>query len=141
MQREAVVARLLRGLVGGDDLTLAGVLHPSARMLLDTGDGVGGDIHGRADVIRGLRSLLSRHADAAPQTAHVNGSTGLVLRRHDGAVVVVVCLDLDAAGAIRTVWVTADASRLRHWNRRQDDGPDRRGSPMPSQNGPPPGRS
>lgn len=140
MQRDDVVARLLRGLGGGDDLTLAGVLHPGARMLLDTGDRDGGEIHGRAGVIRGLRALVARHPDAAPEVVRVNGGTGLALRRGDGVVVAVVCLDLDAAEVVTTLWVTAAPSKLGHWNRPHDSD-DRRDSALPSRNRTPPGRS
>lgn len=140
MQRDDVVARLLRGLGGGDDLTLANVLHPRARMLLDTGDRDGGEIHGRPVVIRGLRALVARHPDAAPEVVRVNGSTGLALRRGDGAVVAVVCLDLDAGGVVTTLWVTAAPTKLGHWNR-PPDGDDRRDPALPSRNRMPPGRS
>ena len=123
-----------------DDLTLAGVLHPRSRMLLDTGDRDGGEIHGRAGVIRGLRALGARHPDAAAEAVPVNGSTGLALRRGDGVVVAVVCVDLDAAGVVTTLWVTAAPSKLGHWNRPHDRD-DRRDPTMPSRNRTPPGRS
>ncbi len=131
MRHDDLAARLLVALDQRDDLVLAGVLNPQVRLLVDTGDETGAEERGRARVIRLLRERLATHPDAALETAHVNGGPGLALRRRDGEVIGVLCLEVGAtsevdarrAGGPRVdaLWLTTAPGKLAHWNRRRPD--------------------
>jgi hypothetical protein len=123
VSRNDLAARLLVALERCDDLALASALNPDARMVVDAGDETGGELEGRAGVIRSLKELLTRHPDAALDDVHANGRPALALRRHGGEVVGVLAIDADAdAGdnaAIHTLWLTTAHAKLAHWNRRR----------------------
>ena len=85
-------------------------------MVVDSGDETGGELRGRARVIRSLRDQLALHPDASFHTAHVNGRPGLALRRLNGEVVGV--LGVDGAGAVERLWLCTSAAKLTSWNRR-----------------------
>ena len=131
MRPDDLAARLLVALDQRDDVALAGVLNPLARLIVDTGDETGGDERGRARVIRVLRERLATHPDAALETAHVNGGPGLALRRRDGEVIGVLCLEVAETNEpdvrhsdgphVDAVWLTTAPSKLAHWNRRRPD--------------------
>ena len=146
MRHDDLAARLLVALDQRDDVALAGVLNPKARLLVDTGDDTGGEVRGRARVIRALRERLATHPDAALEAAHVNGGPGLALRRRDGEVIGVLCLEVGEvdevggvgeagkvgevgevgdvrAGAprVEALWLTTAPGKLAHWNRRRPD--------------------
>ena len=74
------------------------MLNPKARLLVDTGDETGGEVRGRARVIRVLSERLATHPDAALEAVHVNGGPGLALRRRDGEVIGVLCLEVERSG-------------------------------------------
>jgi hypothetical protein len=112
-------ARLYVALNHGDDLALASVLNPDVRLVVDAGDETGGELHGRARVIRVLRARLATHPDASLQTVHVNGRHGLALRRHDGEVLGV--LSIDGVDTIEALWLSTSPRKLAHWNRRRPD--------------------
>ena len=120
MRHDDLAARLLVALDHRDDVALAGVLNPQVRLLVDTGDDTGGDVLGRARVISVLRERLATHPDAALATVHVNGGPGLALRRPDGEVIGVLCLEIDA-GRIEALWLTTAPGKLAHWNLRHPD--------------------
>ena len=86
-------------------------------MVVDAGDESGGELEGRARVIRSLRELLTRHPDAALETVYANGCPALALRRMSGEVVGVLVIDADAA--IHSLWLTTAHAKLAHWNRRR----------------------
>ncbi len=119
MSHDDVAARLLVALERWDDLALAGALHPDARMVVDAGDETGGELEGRARVIRRLKELLTRHPDAALEAVHANGCPALALRRQDGEVVGVLAMDADAAA--HSLWLTTAPAKLVNWNRRRPD--------------------
>lgn len=116
MPRYDLAARLRAALEHGDELALAGALTRDVSMVVDSGDETGGELHGRARVIRSLRDQLALHPDASFHTAHVNGRPGLTLRRLNGDVVGV--LGVDGEGAIERLWLCTSAAKLRSWNRR-----------------------
>ncbi len=136
MRHDDLAARLLVALDQRDDVALAGVLNPKARLLVDTGDDTGGEVRGRARVIRALSERLATHPDAALEAVHVNGGPGLALRRCDGEVIGVLCLEVGEVGAVGEVgevgeagdaraarvealWLTTAPGKLAHWNRRR----------------------
>ncbi|HEY6799378.1 MAG TPA: hypothetical protein VI121_01950 [Agromyces sp.] len=120
MSRDDVAARLLIALERCDDLALAGALHPDARMVVDAGDKTGGELEGRARVIRRLKELLTRHPDAALEAAHANGRPALALRRRQsGEVIGVLAMDADAAA--HSLWLTTAPAKLVNWNRRRPE--------------------
>ena len=146
MRRDDPAARLLVALEGHDDVALASVLNPDARMVVDAGDESGGEVRGRARVIRALSERLSTHPDASLEAVHVNGGPGLALRRRDGEVIGVLCLEVGEvdevggvgeagkvgevgevgdvrAGAprVEALWLTTAPGKLAHWNRRRPD--------------------
>jgi hypothetical protein len=112
-------ARLLVALDQWDDLALASVLNPDVRMVVDSGDETGGDLHGRAHVTRVLRERLATHPDASLEIVHVNGRNGVALRRHDGTVLGV--LSIEGTEAIEALWLSTAPRKLAHWNRRRPD--------------------
>jgi hypothetical protein len=119
VSRDDLAARLLVALQRRDDLALAGALNPDACMVVDAGDATGGELEGRARVIRGLKELLTRHPDAALETVHANGRPALALRRPSGDVVGVLAIDADAA--IHSLWLTTAPAKLAQWNRRRPE--------------------
>ena len=119
MSRDDLAARLLVALERCDDLALTSALNPDARMVVDAGDETGGELEGRARVIRALKELITRHPDAALETVHANGRPALALRRPSGDVVGVLAIDADAA--IDSLWLTTAHAKLAHWNRRRPD--------------------
>lgn len=126
MLRDDLAAGLLRALQRRDDLALASVLSPDVRMLVDTGDRTGGELHGRAPVTRALNDLLVGHPDASLRSVHVNGGPGLAVRLRDGKVVGVLAIDpraddvaAGAGGSIAELWLCASPGKLAHWNRRR----------------------
>ena len=118
MQRDDIAARLLLALDRRDDLVLASLLNPDARLVIDTGDHSGRELHGRARVADALRELPAQHPDAALMTARVNGGQGLALRQRDEGVIGVLAIDLDPSGSIAELWLTTAADKLAHWNHR-----------------------
>jgi len=121
VRRDDPAARLLVALEGHDDVALASVLNPDARMVVDTGDESGGEVRGRARVARALTGLPALHPDASFEVVHVNGRPGLALRRGDGEVVGVLALDLGPDDTIRRLWLSTAQGKLAHWNRRRPD--------------------
>lgn len=85
-------------------------------MTVDSGDEAGGKLHGRIRVIRELHDQLARHPDASFLTAHVNGRTGLALRRSNGEIVAV--LSVDGTSSIERLWLCTSARKLASWNHR-----------------------
>ncbi|MDR6905113.1 hypothetical protein J2X63_000799 [Agromyces sp. 3263] len=116
MRHDVCAARLRAALQQGDELALASVLNPEIRLSIDAGDETGGEVHGRARVIRVLRERLANRADAAIDAVHVNGAPALALRRTDGQVLGVLSFDL-GGGTIERLWLTTSAGKLSHWNR------------------------
>ncbi len=88
-------------------------------MVVDAGDETGGELEGRARVIRRLKELLTRHPDAALEAVHANGCPALALRRRSGEVVGVLAMDADAAA--HSLWLTTAPAKLVNWNRRRPD--------------------
>ena len=121
MRRDDPAARLLAALGGRDDLALASVLNPDARLVVDAGDESGEEVRGRARVARSLFGLTTRHPDASFEVVHVNGCPGLALRRRTGEVVGVLALDLAPDDTIRELWLSSAPGKLVHWNRRRPD--------------------
>lgn len=129
MQRDDLAARLVVALERLDDLAQASILSPDVRMVVDSGDGTGGELRGRARVTRALEDLLMRHPDASLLTVHVNGGPGLALRRRDGRVVGVLGIEVGtgevgtdgvgAGDAIDRLWLSTAPGKLAHWNRRR----------------------
>ncbi|MDQ0894939.1 hypothetical protein [Agromyces ramosus] len=117
MQPHDPAARLLVALEQWDDLALASVLNPDVRLVVDSGDDTGGDLHGRAHVTRVLRERLARHPEASLHIVHVNGRSGVALRRHDGAVLGV--LSIEGTETIEALWLSTAPRKLAHWNRRR----------------------
>lgn len=117
MRREDAAARLLAALRDGDELALTGVLDPVARLVVDTGDATGGEVHGRASVIRSLLARLASRADAVLEPVRANGAPGIALRHADGVVLAVLGVDADPGGTITRLWLSAAPAKLRHWNR------------------------
>ena len=118
MPRYDLAARLRAALEHGDELALAGALNRDVSMVVDSGDEAGGELRGRAQVIRSLRDQLALHPDASFHTAHVNGRPGLALRRLNGDVVGV--LSVDGEGAVERLWLCTSPMKLRSWNRRAE---------------------
>jgi hypothetical protein len=116
VRHEECAARLRVALEQGDDLALASVLNPEIHLCIDAGDATGGEVQGRARVIRLLRERLANRPDAAIEAAQVNGSSGLALRAGDGRVLGVLSFDL-CGGTIDRLWLTTSAGKLLHWNR------------------------
>jgi hypothetical protein len=110
-------ARLLVALDPWDDLALASLLSTEARMVVDTGDDTGGELRGRARVMRALRERLATHPDASLHSVHVNGRTGLALYGVDGEVLGV--LSIDGTDTIETLWLSTAPGKLAQWNRRR----------------------
>jgi hypothetical protein len=108
-------ARLRAALHHGDELALASVLDHDVFLVTDSGDESGGELRGRARVIRAFHELQRRHPDASFCTAHVNGQPGLTLRRPDGRVVAV--LSVDGTTVILRLWLCASPPKLAGWNR------------------------
>ena len=112
---------------GGDDLALASLLKPDARMVVDTGDDSGSEVRGRGRVAAALRALLARHPDATLEAAHVNGGPALALRRPGAEVIGVLGIEVEAGaragvtggptGAITRLWLSTSPRKLSHWNR------------------------
>lgn len=119
MRRDDLAARLVVALERHDDLAQASILNPDVRMVVDSGDGTGGELRGRARVTRALEDLLMRHPDASLLTVHVNGGPGLALRRRDGWVVGVLGIEVGAGDAIDRLWLSTAPGKLAHWNRRR----------------------
>lgn len=123
MQRDDPAARLVVALERCDDLAMASILDPHARMVVDSGDRAGGELRGRARVMRALKDLLMRHPDASLQVVHVNGGPGLALRRRNGWVVGVLGIDVGsgadgmAGDSIDRLWLSTAPGKLAHWNR------------------------
>lgn len=116
MRHDVCAARLRSALQQGDDLALASVLNPEIHLCIDAGDETGGEVRGRARVIRVLRERLANRPDAAIEAAHVNGVPGLALRGADGQVLGVLSFDLGGS-TIDRLWLTTSAGKLAHWNR------------------------
>ena len=131
MRHDDLAARLRVALDQRDDLALAGVLNPQVRLLVDTGDETGAEERGRARVIRVLRERLASHPDAALEAAHGSGGPGIALRRRDGEVIGVLCLEVGSTNEvdarqyggprIEVLWLTTAPGKLAHWNRRRPD--------------------
>jgi hypothetical protein len=121
VRRDEPAARLLVALERRDDLALASVLNPDARMVVDSGDESGGEVRGRARVARSLAGLPTTHPDASFEVVHVNGRAGLALRRRSGEVIGVLAFDLGPDDAIRELWLSTARGKLAHWNRRRPD--------------------
>lgn len=119
MPQYDLAARLRAALDHGDELALAGALHRDACMVVDSGDPAGGELRGRAHVIRGLHDQLAWHPDASWFTVQVNGQAGLVLRRLNGEVVGV--LSVDGTTSIAKLWLCTSARKLASWNRRRPE--------------------
>lgn len=114
-----LAARLRAALDHGDELALTGALHRDACMVIDSGDDAGGELRGRAHVIRRLQDQPAQHPDAAWITVHVNGQAGLALRRLNGEVIAV--LSIDGTSAIAKLWLSTSALKLAAWNRRRPE--------------------
>lgn len=125
MPRDDLAARLLLALDLRDEVALASLLAPDVAMVADTGDATGGELRGRARVIRSLLGLRMPHPDASLELVHVNGGPGLAMRRLDGCVVGVLVIDTDpgrepdGGHSIDRLWLTAAPGKLAHWNRRR----------------------
>jgi hypothetical protein len=78
-------------------------------------------VHGRVRVIRALRERLAVRADAAIESAQVNGGPGLALRRSGGEVLGVLAVHVTDDGrtgrTIDRLWLTTAPGKLTHWNR------------------------
>ena len=119
MQPHDPAARLVVALEQRDDLALASVLNPDVRLVVDSGDETGGDLHGRAHVSRALTERLATHPGASLHLVHVNGRIGVALRGHDGAVLGV--LSIEGTETIEALWLSTAPRKLAHWNRRRPD--------------------
>ena len=118
MPQYDLAARLRAALEHGDEVALAGALNRDVSMVVDSGDKAGGELRGRAQVIRSLRDQLASHPDASCHTAQVNGRPGLTLRRLNGDVVGV--LSVDGESAIERLWLCTSPVKLTSWNRRPE---------------------
>ena len=117
MLRDELAARLLLALELRDELSLASVLSPDVRMMVDTGELTGGELHGRASVSRALEAEVAKHPDASLQAVQVNGGPGITVRRHDGAVVGVLGIDVaPGPDSIERLWLSTASGKLAHWN-------------------------
>jgi len=108
-------ARLLAALQHGDDLALAALLNRNVRLVIDSGDEIGGETIGRARVILALAEQLRTRADASLHPVHVNGRPGVALFRRNGEVIGV--LSLDDGEPIETLWLSTARRKLAAWNR------------------------
>ncbi|MEL4319941.1 hypothetical protein WJX64_13070 [Leifsonia sp. YIM 134122] len=118
------VARLLVALDRHDDLALAAILHPDARLVIDSGTSAGGVISGRARVSRALGDLTVRHPDASFEAASVNGAPGIALRDGGapGDVLGILAVDASADGSVGALWLCTATAKLEHWNGRSPGG-------------------
>jgi hypothetical protein len=112
-------ARLIAALRQGDDLALAGLLNRDVRLVVDSGNEIGGETIGRARVIRALAEQLTTRSDASLHPVHVNGRPGVALLRRNGEVIGV--LNLDDAEPIETLWLSTAPRKLAAWNRRRPE--------------------
>ncbi|GAA1824686.1 hypothetical protein [Agromyces salentinus] len=119
MPQADLPARLRAALHHGDELALASVLHHDVSLVADSGDDSGGELRGRARVIRAFHELQRRHPDASFRTAHVNGQPGLTFRRRTGQVVAV--LGVDGRTAIVRLWLCTAPPKLAGWNRHRPE--------------------
>ncbi|WP_448808810.1 hypothetical protein [Agromyces bauzanensis] len=122
MPRDDLAARLLTALERADEVALASLLDPDVALVVDTGDHAGGDLHGRAHVIRSLLGFRMQHPDASLDTVHVNGGPGVAVRAPDGPVVGILALDADldrgphGGARIGRLWLITAPRKLAHWN-------------------------
>jgi hypothetical protein len=114
-----LVARLLLAWESNDEIALASLLQREVRLVVDSGDETGGELHGRVRVIRALGAQLTRFPDVSLLVVHVNGRPGVALRRPCGEVVGV--LGLDGSSPIDTLWLSTSPQKLAHWNRRRPE--------------------
>ena len=82
MQPEVLVASLLAAFERRDDLAEARLLDPDCGIVVDTGDGAGSELRGRAQVARELEALRTRHPDAASRGCLDIEPTDLSMSRH-----------------------------------------------------------
>lgn len=117
MPRDDLATRLLLAIQRGDERALASLLNPDLVMIVDTGDHTGGELHGRAGVIRSLLGLRMPHPDASLTAVHVNGGPGVAVRAPDGEVTAVLAIDPGPGGdEVGRLWLITAPRKLAHWN-------------------------
>jgi RNA polymerase sigma-70 factor (ECF subfamily) len=115
-RHDLVARRFAAACDTGDIAALEAILATDAVAVCDGGTVRAPVIRGATEVARFVATLLTGRSGAVLTVEHVNGSTGLALRRAGRAVAVV---SVSIAGAeVTAVWIVVNPDKLRGWHHR-----------------------